>query len=140
MRTVREAIETGKKTASFEFSAFESMLQRGISAHGLTFLAALKMAYWKEDRIGKIFRLSTPELTRENFLPNWNRDRYWRALQELLITGDLVKITNVQPRSEGRFAACRYRFGDLPSCIAQDDPDSIWHDPISQNGIGQFLN
>ena len=140
MRTVREAQISARTTLSLSAADLSDLFERRVSPQGLAFLAVLKMAFWKEARSGRSFSLSTPELARANFLPGWNRDRYWRALQDLLRTGDLVKVTDTQPRDKGRFASCRYRFGVAPNYVVQDDPGSIWHDANLQGGARQYLN
>lgn len=128
MRTVGEARNTAKVVSSICITDLSDMFDRRVSPQGLTLLAALKMTFWKDARTGRSFCLSTPELAREGFLPGWNRDRYWRALRDLVRTGELVKVTSAQPRDRGRFSACQYRFGDTPNYVSQDHPDSIWHD------------
>ena len=140
MRTVREAQIYAKTASSFCASDLSDLFERKVSPQGLALLAALKMTFWKEARSGRSFSLSTPELAREGLLPGWNRDRYWRALQDLLKTGDLVKVTDMQPREQGRFAACQYRFGGAPNYVAQDDAGSIWHDANLQSEARQYLN
>jgi len=140
MRTVREAQISARTTLSLSAPDLSDLFEREVSPQGLAFLAVLKMAFWKEARSGRSFSLPTPELAREGLLPGWNRDRYWRALQDLLRTGDLVKITDVQPRHRGRFASCRYRFGAAPNYVSQDHPGSIWHDAALQSGARLYLN
>ncbi len=140
MRTVRAAQISTKKVSSIGAADLSDLFDRKIAPQGLVLLAALKMIFWMEARSGRSFSLSMPELARAGLLPAWNRDRYWRALQDLLRTGDLAKVTIRQPRHKGRFAPCLYRFGDAPNYVAQDNPGSIWHEASLRSDDRQYLN
>ena len=118
------------------------LFERGVKSHGLVLLASLKITFWRECRFGRSFALSTPDLARQGLVEGWNRDLYWRTIRNLLKSGDLVKVTDTQPRQghSGRFAACRYRFGTMNFFArVETDTDSVWFDGDLQEAH-QWMN
>lgn len=113
-------------------TAFWDLLNRGVQPHGYCLLALLKATFQEEARKGGVFEISTPKMATDNFIQGWNRDRYVRAIQNLLETGDLQKITPRQPRFCGRFAPVRYRFGNCETFFVPKSQNSIWIDVKSR--------